>query len=136
MQWWAADPICSHVLRNAQSTSSAEQNFDNSNNITIKERLKQTASRDEICAIICDAAIGKIASVPLAPVEDVEPQKLLVAYGLDILVSIERRNWMANELDALMTLLELTSSSSLVALTRAIAKYTKLVDRVVLDEED
>lgn len=43
---------------------------------------------------------------------------------------------MANELDALMTLLELTSSSSLVALTRAIAKYTKLVDRVVLDEED
>jgi hypothetical protein len=43
---------------------------------------------------------------------------------------------MANELDALMTLLELTSSSSLVALTRAIAKNTKLVDRVVLDEED
>jgi hypothetical protein len=92
LQWWAVDPICSHVLRNAQSTSTTEQNFDNSNNITIKERLKQTTSRDEICAIICDAAISKIASVPLAPVEDVEPQKPLVAYGLDSLVSIERRN--------------------------------------------
>ena len=67
----------------------------------------------------------------MTPIEDVEPEKPLVAYGLDSLASIELQNWMANELDAPMTSLELMSSSSLMALARAIAQKSKLVDPAI-----
>ena len=54
-------------------------------------------------------------------------QKPMVAYGLDSLVAVEIRNWMAGELEAKVPLLELMTSASLVALAEVVVRRSKLM---------
>ena len=57
--------------------------------------------------------------------EPLEPAKPLVTYGLDSLSAVEFRNWVRAELEAELTLLEITSSTSLFALCeKIISKIT------------
>ncbi|KAI1432476.1 polyketide synthase-like protein [Xylaria sp. CBS 124048] len=47
---------------------------------------------------------------------EMEPAKPLLAYGLDSLAAVELRNWIRVELGAQLTTLDITNSSSLIAL--------------------
>ena len=55
-----------------------------------------------------------------------DPATPVTALGLDSLVAIEVRNWIVRECDANLQVLELLSSTSLMALAQTIVKKSKL----------
>lgn len=64
-----------------------------------------------------------------------EPEKPLTAYGLDSLVSVDLRNWMASDIGANVPLLELMDSPSVAALARLLAYLSTFVDQASLTAE-
>lgn len=77
----------------------------------------------------------KISQVSLTPIDEVEPEKPLTAYGLDSLVSVDLRNWMASDIGANVPLLELMDSPSVAALARLLAYLSTFVDQASLTAE-
>lgn len=66
--------------------------------------------------------------------DDMDPLKPIVAYGLDSLVAIEIRNWIARELEATLQIVEILASQSLVSLTTLIlAKSTMVAPQLKAD---
>ena len=70
----------------------------------------------------------KLCSLIMIQEEDLDPTKPIVTYGLDSLVGVELRNWIAKEAGARIQLLELMSSKSWGALVELIASRSTLVD--------
>ncbi|KAK4693024.1 hypothetical protein P7C71_g4290, partial [Lecanoromycetidae sp. Uapishka_2] len=127
LPWWVSDTKFSHVVRSIQSVSTGEKKDIGTANL--RRYLKEASSMAEVSRIICHALISKISNVSMTPAEDIEPEKPLVAYGLDSLVAVELRNWMVNELGANVPLLELMNSPSIMALADIIATNSTLVDQ-------
>ena len=125
--WWAADPKFSHIVRGTQNTTDNASAKDQA--VSTRDSLKQVHSPAEIQRIIQDALVGKIASVSMTPREDIDLEKPLAAYGMDSLVAVEIRNWIANEMAANISALEFIASSSLAGLCKAVVEKSTLIDR-------
>ena len=125
--WWAEDPKFSHIVRSTQNTTDHASNKDKT--ISTRDSLKQVHSLSEVQRIIQDALVGKIASVSMTPREDIDLEKPLAAYGMDSLVAVEIRNWIANEMAANISALEFIASSSLAGLGKAVVEKSTLIDR-------
>lgn len=69
----------------------------------------------------------------MTPAEEVVPEKPLAAYTLDSLVAIEMRDWLTDELEADVPLLELMKNSSLTALAIFITERSSLVGKPLLE---
>lgn len=72
----------------------------------------------------------------MIPMDDITPNKPVVAYGLDSLVAIEIRNWLHREFHAKIPLMQLVSASSLTALAESVAEVSGIVDpRILVDDQ-
>ena len=60
--------------------------------------------------------------------EDLDPTKAIVTYGLNSLVAVEFRNWIAKEVGARTQLLDVMTSKSWGDLVGLIASRSSLVD--------
>ena len=78
--------------------------------------------------VVYDNVAAKFSSILMIPAEDIVPSKPIVDYGLDSLVSVEIRNWIARELGAKMQLLEVLNSSSLRALAATIVRKSGFIN--------
>ena len=125
LPWWSADPKFSHILRNTQNTT---HDASTTKPISTLDSLKHATSLPEIQQIINDALIGKIASVSMTAREDIDAEKPLAAYGMDSLVAVEIRNWIANEMGANISALEFIASSSLAGLGKAVLEKSSLIE--------
>ena len=127
LPWWSADPRFSHIVRSTQITTEDVATKDKKAT-SIRDTLKkQTHSLAAIQLIIQEALAGKIASVSMTPREDIELEKPLAAYGMDSLVAVEMRNWIANEMGANISALEFIATSSLAGLTKAVVEKSTLI---------
>ena len=98
--------------------------------IPISQAIPQAAGLKEVQQLIQDALVTKVASVVVIPVDEIDPTRPISVYGLDSLVAIEIRNWIARELKANLQILELLSSGSMVSLSALIVKKSKIVEEV------
>ncbi|OAA60318.1 Beta-ketoacyl synthase [Niveomyces insectorum RCEF 264] len=89
--------------------------------------LKRATSYAEAYGIVIEGLLDKTAAVLMLPREELEPTKATSFYGLDSLVSIEIRNWITREFGAALTILDLLSSGSFVALADMVLGKTELV---------
>ena len=126
LPWWAADPKFAHIVRSIHDTTGSVTKKET--RVSIRESLKQASSLSQIQHIVERALVGKIASVSMTPIEDVDLDKPLAAYGMDSLVAVEMRNWITNEMAANIPALEFIASSSLAGLTKVIISKSTLVD--------
>ena len=122
--WWSSDPRFSHIVRKSHSGSS--QTAQDPGSVSFRKALKDAASVEGAHKVIRSALIHKVSSISMTPEESISVEKPLVAYGLDSLVAVEIRNWITNELESNVPLLQLTSSPSLRALAETIAQSSKL----------
>lgn len=76
---------------------------------------------------MCKALVRKILQVSTTPQEDIEHDQTLLTYGLDSLIAVELRNWMASELGSTIPLLELSNSPSIEALAQIVASQSSFV---------
>ncbi|KAJ5915460.1 Acyl transferase/acyl hydrolase/lysophospholipase [Penicillium verhagenii] len=93
--------------------------------VPLNVRLGAAESR-EVAVQICYAALAaKLALVLQIAVEDMDPSVTVASLGLDSLVAIEIRNWIAREANANVQVLELLSSGSLLALAEIILNKSR-----------
>ncbi|RFU23814.1 hypothetical protein B7463_g12524, partial [Scytalidium lignicola] len=111
---------------------SAEQN--GADALRVRAPLKEAKKRVEASKIVCDALMAKISSLSMIAVEDISPEKPLAEYGMDSLVAVEMRNWIAREIDAAVPVLELMANEPLRVLAAKVLAKSRLVDAAGLDD--
>ena len=83
--------------------------------------MEKTGNKLEEALKVCyEALAAKLAQVLVLSLEDMDPSITVVSLGLDSLVAIEIRNWIAREANANVQVLELLSGGSLMALAEII----------------
>ena len=124
-QFWVGDAKFSH-LRRAIWTQEEGQ-LTQTSRLSLSQLLKQSNTLDDATQIIYAGLSSQISTILMVPAEDFDPSKPIIAYGLDSLVAIEIRNWIAREMEANIQVLELLASGSLIALARTIVRKSKLL---------
>lgn len=132
--FWANKARFSHLRRTAVDSEQSANNAGPS--VTPKQALKQATSLLEAMSIISEALIGKISSVLIIPAEEISTDKANIISGLDSLVAVEVRSWIAREFEAAITTMELMTSSSIGALADSIVGRSKLCERFGKEKGD
>ena len=131
MPAWMADPKFEHIRPSSSSSSSASQSQKPTpTSISLADSIRASPIPEATQQLILSALLEKVASVLLVPAEELDPKKSVTAYGLDSLVAIEVRNWIARECGASLQVLELLSSGSLEGLAGLIGRKSKFVGKV------
>lgn len=117
LPFWAMDPIMSEILPTIDKTANSG---DDDQAATVRNALKRCTSNDEAVRIVCDALVDKLSSISLTPKEDFDVHKNMDAYGMDSLVAVEIRNWMASELGVNLSLLEFMKVTNLLQLSKTV----------------
>jgi acyl carrier protein len=94
--------------------------------LPLRVAVQLAVSKDEAVHICYAALCTKLAAVLGISSEDMDTSTRVSSLGLDSLVAIEIRNWIAREADANVQVLELLSSESLFKLAELILGKSKL----------
>jgi acyl carrier protein len=106
-------PLFSVLLRdnaNAFGGDAVSRPADGST-VSAKASLGETASFEEATEVEA-AVVGKLASMITAPPEDLTMETSIGDLGIDSLVAVELRNWLAKELEATSPVLTIVSTAS------------------------
>lgn len=74
---------------------------------------------------LLDALVQKVASITMMDPEDVTPNRSLIEYGLDSLVSVELRNWIKRECGVELALTQIVGAANLQTLADLIISRKK-----------
>ncbi|GAD95061.1 hypothetical protein PVAR5_3699 [Paecilomyces variotii No. 5] len=122
--FWAHDAKFS-VLREAADAQAGSANRDGAT-VPLHQSLKAADTRDSAHRLVYEALVVKLSEVLGISVDDMDPTVTVSSLGLDSLVAIEIRNWIARETDANVQVLELLSSGSLGSLVDIILRKSKI----------
>ena len=131
--FWEADPKFAHYRRAAAATET--EGVSKGKEIPVKQLLTTARTPESIYKIFTDSIIGKTSTMLMIPLDDIEASESITEYGLDSLVAVEIRNWMARDLGATLTLIELLTSPSIELLAENVASKSTLVDQKLLQEK-
>lgn len=90
--------------------------------VALSKVLRTAASKEEASQALYGALSAKIAGLLVIPIDAIEPTHTLKSFGLDSLVAIELRSWIARETEVNVQILELLSSGSIISLVDLILK--------------
>jgi NAD(P)-dependent dehydrogenase (short-subunit alcohol dehydrogenase family)/acyl carrier protein len=88
--------------------------------------FKQAGAQDERARIVVTALAQKLARALSVQPEDIDSEKTLHVFGVDSLVAVELRSWIAKEFAADVTVFDLMGSASVSAIGYLVAKVSKL----------
>lgn len=98
------------------------------------EKLSHATSMDAAAEIVQDILLTKVAKVIMVPVTDIDTSKPVYTYGVDSLVAVELRNWLALELKSDISIFDLTSSAPITDVCKKIASRSHLVPAEAKEE--
>ena len=130
--YWATDARFCHLRRGM----GVQEDKETGSNISTKQALKKAQTTEEAANVTMSVLVGKFASVVMVPAEEISTKKPIVALGLDSLVAVEVRSWIAKEMDAKISTMELMTSSSIEALADMIVERSNLLVALRLKSED
>ena len=90
--------------------------------------LRRATTFEEAADRICAALVDKISSRSSIPVDNINTSKLITEFGIDSLVAVELRNWIAREMDSTIPILDLLANQSLLQLSAKIGQKSRLVN--------
>ena len=123
---WATDARFSHLRPRAGAGASTSGGPDSA--VPTKQALRQARDLDGATRVVADELTAKLASVLVIPLDEINIEKPVVAIGLDSLVAIEVRSWIARELNAAVSTMEMMTSPSLRMLVEIIVMRSKLLE--------
>jgi len=94
----------------------------------VEARLRAARTLDEAAQIVTESVIDKLCSLLSIAVEDVDPARTISANGVDSLVALELRTFIARKVKADVPVLEIMGSLSLAQLCRKMASASKAVE--------
>jgi aryl carrier-like protein len=106
------------TLRLASVRAGAQAADDASNAKDSLSELKRAAadgsiSKAEAAVLVVDAVAGKVGGIFTVAPEDIDPSRTLSSYGVDSLVAVELRNWLAASLKAKVSIFDILQSPSI-----------------------
>ena len=131
--FWATDARFSHLRRAAGATVGSNSE---GSGLTPKQALKQARSSEDATRVVSDGLIGKLSSVLIIPADEISIEKPVVALGLDSLIAVEVRSWIAREMETTMSTMELMTSSSISGLAEMIVTRSKLCEGLRKERAD
>ncbi|KAJ0305058.1 hypothetical protein Brms1b_010974 [Colletotrichum noveboracense] len=120
-------------LRSAsgESGATADGASDQDGAVSVTLALKSAQGSEEAAEIICDALVKRISRTMRIPEPDIDVGKPVHVYGVDSLVAMEIRNYLASECGSSVSVLEIMGNKSMEVLSGEIAKGSKYVKRDV-----
>lgn len=95
--------------------------------VSVTNALKFAESLEAAAALICDALVKRLSRTMRIPEPDIDVGKPIHVYGVDSLVAMEIRNYLASECGSEISVLEIMGNKSMEALSGDIAKGSKFV---------
>lgn len=126
--FWVQDAKFS-VLYEAAKSTLGNNSQRNGPSVSLQATLSAASSKEEALRVCYEALAAKLAQVLVLSLEDMDPSITVSSLGLDSLVAIEIRNWIAREANANVQVLELLSSGTLMALAEIILNKSQAYTR-------
>ena len=118
--FWAQDAKFCELYKAAKDKFGNGEGCERGPSLPLNVMLQNAKSKEEALRTCYEALAAKLAQVLVISLEDMDPSITVSSLGLDSLVAIEIRNWIAREANANVQVLELLSSGSLMALAEII----------------
>ncbi|KAJ5902691.1 hypothetical protein N7495_003219 [Penicillium taxi] len=118
--FWAQDAKFSVLYEAAQARLGTGSHREGGPAVALNTMLQNSPSKEAALQTCYEALAAKLAQVLVISMDDMDPSIAVASLGLDSLVAIEIRNWIAREANANVQVLELLSSGSLMALAEII----------------
>ncbi|KAE9379717.1 polyketide synthase [Stipitochalara longipes BDJ] len=99
----------------------------------LREELPQTADLQAAVRLVTKRLGEWLTRLMAVPLEDIDLQKPLSTYGVDSLVAVELRNWIAKDAGLEISVFDITRNVAITQLCYEIAKLFKERDRVATD---
>lgn len=103
----------------------------NSNKASLPSQLSKISSADEAQEVVLRELLKKLKSMFAIPAEDVSPSRNLAYFGVDSLVGVELRNWIASQVGSDISIFELMQSPSLAHLSHTILSTSRYMSALV-----
>ena len=132
--FWAADARFSHLRRHAATTAGALPSETTQNNAAPGSALQSACTLDEAVEVVTTSLFSKLSNVLVIPVEEISPTKPVVALGLDSLVAVEVRSWIAKKMEAGISTMELMTAGDVRSLAEMVVARSKLCERLRKDD--
>ncbi|KAI2485626.1 Mycocerosic acid synthase [Pyrenophora tritici-repentis] len=121
--YWMADARFA-ALRNLAAGSSANAG----QAISLREELTRCGSvSEEAVQLITAAIVQRLASLMMTPEADIDAGRPLSAYGVDSLVAVEVRNWIAREMAVECSVFDVMQNVPMTQLAQNLAEKSKLL---------
>lgn len=117
-------PLFTHL--NTQSTSRSHNSEDDPM-LMVQAQLGVATSMEEAAGIIATGIRNKLSLLLAIPVDNIDAAKSISSNGVDSLVAMEFRTWLAKDLAADIPLLDIMGTSSITAVSQKAAAISKLV---------
>jgi hypothetical protein len=126
-----ATPRFSNFRRMALGTTRNEKSVASA--LVVRDTLRGTSSMEDAVNVVCDAIVAKMSALLMVPLEDISPTKSMQDYGMDSLVAVEMRNWIASNVGPTIPVLEMLGNASLKTLAGNILKKAAAIDPSLLE---
>ena len=130
LPYWASDAKFAHLRGATIAGQDSEPAVADQAARSLVQLLKSADSLEAAQQAISGKLKTKLCSLLMVQEEDIDPSKAIITYGLDSLVAVEFRNWIAKEMGARIQLMEVTTSKLWGDLVALIASRSSLVDRM------
>ncbi|PVH88801.1 hypothetical protein DL98DRAFT_477463 [Cadophora sp. DSE1049] len=125
-------PQSSHVRRLALSAAKGGKAKEEAAvSFNVRGMLRITKSLGVAEGHVLEALRVKLASLLMLSLDDVDSSKPMSHYGLDSLVAVEMRNWIASEIEATVPVLELLGNQSISELAKSITQQSRIVKKLL-----
>jgi NAD(P)-dependent dehydrogenase (short-subunit alcohol dehydrogenase family)/acyl carrier protein len=117
-------PLFAHINTESLIGSSTSE----STEVPVEALLAASKTLDEAAEIITAAVKGKLASLLSVAAADIDEDRSISANGIDSLVAIEFRTFLARQVKADVPMLDVMGTSTIKVLCRKIATLSSVVD--------
>ena len=128
--FWVNDAKFSHLKQAAAAQLEGQTGGADPASVPLPQRLKTAADQETALQALYEGLVAKLSGVLMIPTEAMDKDASITSFGLDSLAAIEVRNWITREVEANLQVLEILTSSSLMALAKTILGKSKLVENV------
>ncbi|KFH41335.1 Lovastatin nonaketide synthase-like protein [Hapsidospora chrysogenum ATCC 11550] len=130
LPFWGRDPVFSHMdfvrphLRRSKTGAGAGSS---TTQRSLPESLAAAGSPEEAESHLLDGLVRKLARSLMMAVEDVDPAREMGHYGVDSLVAVDLRNWLARDAGVDMPVFEILRPVPLKVLVKKAVVQSTLV---------
>lgn len=123
---WLSEARFAHLALE-DTTSSAATTNNNSGSFNATEAMMEAGSEAEVQQVICYAVMHQLSKLIATPVENMSAEQSLDYFGVDSLIAVELRNWIATYLQASVPLLVIRESQSFQHLAKTVFQESRAV---------